>query len=433
MFMAKKKTDDTGEIDLSSQVENALIEEPKVNVEEEESDEDKYDIRTLKLHQIKKLRMSVQSINAFYELCERSPLLDAKKREYNVGDIPSLAEVSPKDLVKVTKDNNFSLTETQATEIIRAASSKVNTPFAIPMEEYITSMAHDRMILRTGSKGWDELLGGGFRTRDSYLLSGEFSTGKSQIAMQACIYSLKDVKEGGLHIPGTPFHHIVWFDTEANTEFFFEPLVVGENDDGSPIFGPTRAEMLCKRFNVDYKIFLKQFIFNRIDSLEDQRNKFLWWVDNIKNYNPKIFVVDSFMNHIRAKFFGRENFPERASVILELIGYLIKIKNRANAIVIATNQVSANPNAQGGPFATADKTQTPTGGNTLKHGFNVFPFMYKAKAGPKKFVKLIDANYLSSTKIICYKITEIGVEDEKMTSKKGADEEIEDAPEIPLD
>ena len=235
--------------------------------------------------------------------------------------------------------------------------------------------------LTTGSKKLDELLGGGLETQSITEISGEYGTGKTQIAHQLCINVQLPKDQGGLE--GAALYH-----------------------DVEDTFSIARIRQIAKAKNLDPKKVMDNIIVAKCYNTDHQ----MFLMNNsekiIKKHNVKLIVVDGVMSHLRSEYIGREVLAERQQ---QLNKYLRKLRNLArahNAVAFITNQVVANPQATYfSPEATA------IGGHILAH--NVVTRLWIRRPSdmkPTRIIKLYKSPKLPSGQVTI-NITEKGIED----------------------
>ena len=194
--------------------------------------------------------------------------------------------------------------------------------------------------LKTGSKSFDELLGGGFETSAIVECFGEFGSGKTQIAHLLAVNCQKD----------DPTAVAVYIDTE-NT---FRPERIKQLAEGAGV-DPQKALSnikVAKAYNSDHQMLLAEKV-----------------EDLIKNdkLNVKVLIVDSLTAHFRAEFIGRGTLAERQQKL---------------------NKVMAKPDTFFG-----DPTQA-IGGHIVAHASTFRVYLRKGKKG-SRVAKLIDSPNLA--------------------------------------
>jgi len=235
--------------------------------------------------------------------------------------------------------------------------------------------------LTTGSKKLDELLGGGLETQSITEISGEYGTGKTQLAHQLCINVQLPKDQGGLE--GAALYH-----------------------DVEDTFSIARIRQIAKAKNLDPKKVMDNIIVAKCYNTDHQ----MFLMNNsekiIKKHNVKLIVVDGVMSHLRSEYIGREVLAERQQ---QLNKYLRKLRNLArahNAVAFITNQVVANPQAT---YFTPEATAI--GGHILAH--NVVTRLWIRRPSdmkPTRIIKLYKSPKLPSGQVTI-NITEKGIED----------------------
>ena len=114
-----------------------------------------------------------------------------KLREAGYGNLMSLAVASPGELTEAA-----GVGEAVARKIINTARNKLDMGF----ESGIDLLKKRQKIKRisTGSKAFDDLLGGGFETGSINETFGEFGASKSQIAHVLAVRAQLPVEKGGM-------------------------------------------------------------------------------------------------------------------------------------------------------------------------------------------------------------------------------------------
>jgi len=119
-----------------------------------------------------------------------TPSIAEKLRELGFNTVESLAMATIRELEQA------GIGDKKAFEIINAARSSITLSF-IRADELLEKR-QSVLRLTTGSKKLDELLGGGLETQTITEFYGEYGSGKSQIAHQACVNVQLPPEKGGL-------------------------------------------------------------------------------------------------------------------------------------------------------------------------------------------------------------------------------------------
>jgi len=277
-----------------------------------------------------------------------------KLKETGYSDLLSIAVASPGQLTEAT-----GMTESAARKIIQAARASLDMGF----ESGIDVLKKRERVnkLTTGSKTFDNLMGGGFETGAITECFGEFGSGKTQIGHILAVNTHKSFKD--------PV--IVYIDTE-NT------------------FRPERIIQLAKAAGIDSNKVLQSIKVARAYNSDHQMLLAEKVEDLIKNQglNVKLVVVDSLTAHFRAEFIGRGTLAERQQKLNKHMHVLLKIADTFNLCVYVTNQVMAKPDMFFG-----DPTQA-IGGHVVAHASTFRVYLRKGKKG-SRVAKLVDSPSLA--------------------------------------
>lgn len=216
--------------------------------------------------------------------------------------------------------------------------------------------------LTTGSKMFDELIGGGYPTKLITEIHAENGIGKTQTAFTASVMCTRPVEEGGLN------GHVVYIDTEGT-------------------FNAHRVAQIADCRGYDMKEVLSKIHVARVMTSSQQ----VLIMDKINElateYDIRLIVVDSIMARFRSDFAGgRQNLPERQGMLNQHLSELMAFANRHDAVILVTNQMSASPDA--GAFFDP---LIAVGGNTLGHACAIRIRMRRGKGG-LRIIKLTKSN-----------------------------------------
>ena len=214
--------------------------------------------------------------------------------------------------------------------------------------------------ISTGSKCFDELLGGGFEVNAITEIYGEFGSGKTQICHTSAVMVQQKITDGGLE------GGVIYIDTE-NT------------------FRPERIVSISKARNIDHVSVLENIVVAKAFNSAHQELIIHEIGKIIENNNIKLLVLDSAISHYRAEYLGRAMLSERQQKINRLMHILIRISETYKIAVILTNQIQSVPDTLfGDPFR-------PTGGNIIAHSSTYR--IYLKKAGKNRIARIVDSPY----------------------------------------
>ncbi len=232
--------------------------------------------------------------------------------------------------------------------------------------------------ISTGSKGLDELLGGGVETNGITEAYGKFSSGKTQLGFQLSVNVQLPVGKGGLG-GGTLF-----IDTEST-------------------FRPERIQEMAKAIGLDPKTVLDNIYVVRATTVEQQILTVERADKLIAEKGIKLIVVDSLTSLFRAEFIGRGGLAERQQKLNAHVHKLQNLADTFNLAVYVTNQVIDNP-----AILFGDPT-IPVGGNIIAHAATTRLYMRKSKED-KRIVRIVDSPNLPEGEVVI-KITPEGIRD----------------------
>jgi DNA repair protein RadA len=214
--------------------------------------------------------------------------------------------------------------------------------------------------ISTGSKNFDDLLGGGFEVNAITEIYGEFGSGKTQICHTSSVMVQQKITEGGLE------GGVIYIDTE-NT------------------FRPERIVSISKARNIDYASVLENIVVAKAFNSAHQELIIHETGKIIENNNIKLLVLDSAISHYRAEYLGRGTLSERQQKINRLMHILIRISETYKIAIIITNQIQSVPDTIfGDPFR-------PAGGNIIAHSSTYR--IYLKKAGKNRIARMVDSPY----------------------------------------
>ena len=300
------------------------------------------------------------------------PATAEKLRDAGYIDMMSIAVASPKELADAAE-----IGEATGTKIILEARKRSDLG---DFETGAVLLEKRAMVghLTSGSKVFDELLGGGFESQSIIELFGEFGSGKTQIAHQLCVIVQLPKEQGGLN------GHAFYIDTE-NT------------------FRPERIVQMAESLDLDPDEVLKKIHVARAYNSNHQ----MLLVEKVKELSKdapaRLLVVDSLTAHFRAEYIGRGALADRQQKLNQHMHDLLRWSDLNNGVVCVTNQVAAKPDAFFG-----DPTR-PIGGHIVGHTATFRIYLRKSK-GPKRIARLIDSPHLPEGEAV-FTITDKGIRD----------------------
>jgi len=306
------------------------------------------------------------------ELPGVGPATAEKLRDAGYTTIIEIATLSPAVLAETAE-----MGASSAAKIIAAAKKEADIG-NFETGDVIMERRLEIGKLTTGSKAFNELMGGGFESQSIIELYGEFGSGKTQIAHQMAVNVQLDPEDGGLG------GECIVIDTE-NT------------------FRPERIVQMANALELDPEEVLQKIHVARAFNSHHQMLLVEKAKDLGKEKNIKLLVVDSLTAHFRAEYMGRGALAERQQNLNKHMHALLRFGDLNNAVIVVTNQVSAKPDAFFG-----DPTR-PIGGHIVGHTATYRLYLRKSKGG-KRIARLVDSPCLPDGEAVIT-ITEGGVGD----------------------
>jgi len=299
------------------------------------------------------------------------PATSEKLKELGFHTVESVATATVRELVPA------GLGEKQAAKIINEARNSISLSF-IRADE-LMKMKSNALRLATGSKAFDELLGGGLESQTITEVYGEYGVGKSILCHQLAINVQLPVSKGGLD------GGALYLDTEQT----FRPEWIVRMAKAAGIEAADAASKIIysEAYNSDHQMLLLE----KADRV-------------IKDGKLRLIIIDSLTSHFRSEYIGREMLAERQQKLNNHMHRLIRLARSFNAVAIVTNQVMAKPDQF---FAN---TVDAVGGHIVAHTSHTRVFLRRAASGPIRIARLVSSPYLPEGERI-FKVTENGIVD----------------------
>lgn len=240
----------------------------------------------------------------------------------------------------------------------------------------IETMNSDINLISTNSKNLNKVIGGGFQSRNVYVVFGANKTGKTQLCHQLSVQSfLKSQK-------------LIYLDTE-NT------------------FRPERIRELADSNNIDREKALKNILVSKIMSNTAFLLKLNEVGNIIKNNKIKMLIIDSINNYYRFERGDKGvSLFKAKTTFLRILEKINELTQKHNLITILTAQVAPNFDEN------AIVKEIPVGMQYLNHIFSEFLYL-SFKEKDMSYIHLVNSHLLPEKKIL-YKITKKGLEDYKI-------------------
>lgn len=310
--------------------------------------------------------------NTIEELPGVGPATAEKLRDAGYSDLMAIAVESPKVLAELVE-----IGESTATKIIASAKQMADVG-GFETGDIILERRKGINRLSSGSKAFDDLMGGGLESQSIIEFFGEFGSGKTQICFQLAVNATRPVEEGGLN------GDVFIIDTE-NT------------------FRPERIVQMSVALDLDPEEVLKKIHVARAFNSHHQMLLVEKANELAHEMNVKLLIVDSLTAHFRAEYVGRGSLAERQQNLNKHMHDLLRFADLHNAVIAVTNQVSSKPDAFFG-----DPTR-PIGGHIVGHAATYRLYLRKSKGG-KRIARLIDSPNLPEAEAVIT-VSEEGVRD----------------------
>ena len=299
------------------------------------------------------------------------PATSEKLQELGFHTVESVATATVRELVPA------GVGEKQAAKIINEARNSISLSFVRADE--LMKMKSNALRLATGSKAFDELLGGGLESQTITEVYGEYGVGKSILCHQLAINVQLPVSKGGLD------GGALYLDTEQT----FRPEWIVRMAKAAGIEAAEAASKIIysEAYNSDHQMLLLE----KADRV-------------IKDGKVRLIIIDSLTSHFRSEYIGREMLAERQQKLNNHMHRLIRLARSFNAVAIVTNQVMAKPDQF---FAN---TVDAVGGHIVAHTSHTRVFLRRAASGPIRIARLVSSPYLPEGERI-FKVTENGIVD----------------------
>lgn len=301
------------------------------------------------------------------------PAIAEKLREAGYSDMMKIAVAAPADLAEACE-----IGEKKAQDIIEGAKLCADIG-GFETGDSILQRRESVTKLTTGSKAFDELLGGGIESQAITEFYGEFGSCKTQVCFQLAVNATMPEDRGGLD------SDVIIIDSE-NT-FRPERIVQMANYLGVDPDATLKRIHVARAFNSQHQVLLV-----------DKAN------DLAKDLKVRLLIVDSLTSHFRSEYLGRGALAERQQILNKHMHDLLSFATINNAAIAVTNQVAAKPDAFFGD------PMRPIGGSIVGHTSTFRIYLRKGKAG-KRIARLVDSPNMPEGEAV-FMVTEDGIKDE---------------------
>ncbi|MDI9616979.1 MAG: DNA repair and recombination protein RadA [Methanothrix sp.] len=311
------------------------------------------------------------------------PATAEKLREAGFTTIEAVAVASPGELVAVAE-----IGEATAAKIIAAAREAADIG---GFETGDQVLERRKLVgkITTGSKNFDELLGGGMETQAIVELYGEFGSGKTQVAHQLAVNVQLPPELGGLNGSAIIIDTENTFRPERISQMVMGLRAIDDRDWRPEDF--LKNIHVARAYNSNHQILLAESAMELAESLRET------------DHPVRLLIVDSVTAHFRAEYVGRGTLADRQQKLNKHLHDLMRFADLNNALILVTNQVMAKPDTFFG-----DPTK-PVGGHVLGHTATFRVYLRKSK-GDKRIARLVDSPNLPDGEAV-FSVTMEGLRD----------------------
>lgn len=311
------------------------------------------------------------------------PATAEKLREAGFTTIEAVAVASPGELVAAAE-----VGEATAAKIIAAAREAADIG---GFETGDQVLERRKLVgkITTGSRNFDELLGGGMETQAIVELYGEFGSGKTQVAHQLAVNVQLPPELGGLNGSAIIIDTENTFRPERISQMVMGLRAIDDRDWRPEDF--LKNIHVARAYNSNHQILLAESAMELAESLRETEHP------------VRLLIVDSVTAHFRAEYVGRGTLADRQQKLNKHLHYLMRFADLNNALILVTNQVMAKPDTFFG-----DPTK-PVGGHVLGHTATFRVYLRKSK-GDKRIARLVDSPNLPDGEAV-FSVTMEGLRD----------------------
>ncbi|EDW39311.1 GL13479 [Drosophila persimilis] len=267
-------------------------------------------------------------------------------------------------------------------QIISEASKMV--PLGFLSARTFHQMRADVVMLTTGSKELDKLLGGGIETGSITEIFGEFRCGKTQICHTLAVTCQLPISQKGGE------GKCLYIDTEST-------------------FRTERLSAIAQRFKLNESEVLDNVSCARAYNSDQQTKLLQMAAGMLFETRYAAVIVDSVMALYRSDYIGRGELAARQNHLGLCMRQLQRLADEFGVAVVITNQVTAQLDGGGGMFVADAKK--PVGGHILAHASTTRLYLRKGK-GETRICKIYDSPCLPESEAM-FAILPDGIGDAK--------------------
>ncbi|XP_068152361.1 DNA repair protein Rad51 homolog [Drosophila tropicalis] len=286
-------------------------------------------------------------------------------QQASLHTVESVAYATRKQLLNIK-----GLGESKVDYIMSEASKLV--PMGFTSARTYHQMRSEVVMLTTGSKELDKLLGGGIETGSITEIFGEFRCGKTQLCHTLAVTCQLPISQNGGE------GKCLYIDTEGT-------------------FRPERLSAIAQRYKMEEPDVLDNVAYARAYN-SDQQTKLLHMAAGMMfESRYAILIVDSAMALYRSEYVGRGELAARQNHLGLFLRMLQRLADEFGVAVVITNQVTASVDGGAGMFVADAKK--PIGGHIMAHASTTRLYLRKGK-GDSRICKIYDSPCLPESEAI---------------------------------
>lgn len=283
------------------------------------------------------------------------------------GDIKKLQDCGYHTVESVAFSTKKSLIQIKGISEVKADKILNECAKLVPMGFTTATAYHQRraeiIMLTTGSKELDKLLGGGIETGSITEMFGEFRTGKTQLCHHLAVTCQLPVNQNGGE------GKCLYIDTEGT-------------------FRPERLLAVAERYKLVPDEVLDNVAYARAYNSDHQTQLLLTAAAMMTESRYSLVIIDSATALYRTDYCGRGELAARQMHLARFLRMLLRLCDEFGVAVVITNQVVAQVDGGGGMFAGDQKK--PIGGNIIAHASTTRLYMKKGR-GETRICKIYDS------------------------------------------
>jgi len=276
------------------------------------------------------------------------PEIAFRLRYAGYTDLQTIATASPKDLADKCMIGKKKAMDIIEEAMLCACIGGFETGDIIHMRGTGTKK------LSTGSKAFDELIGGGLSSKSIVEIYGKSESSNTQLCFQLAVNATLPEEKGGLD------SDVIIIDTE--NAFRPERIIQMVNYLGVDPDGVLRRIHVARAFNSRHQILL----IEKAHELAQQKK-------------IRLMIIDSLTSHFRSEYSGRGASAERQRLLNMHMNDLLIFATQNYATIVVTNQVVGN-------------TTKPIEEQIIGSFTSFRLYLRKGKDG-KRVVKLVESPY----------------------------------------